>query len=332
MLEIDNIKKSYGDLPVLDILSWKVAKGESVALLGANATGKSTLLELIAGLITDYEGTVKLDSRILRGPTRRIGIVLQNPVMFSTSVARNVGFGLDGMTRRERSGKVADALRMVGLEGLQRRNARTLSEGQKQRVAIARTLALEPEILLLDEPSASVDRQSARKIAAILTDLNRRRNVTIIVATHDLELARMVAVRTDILTHGRPVPYIAGNVYSGRAVVKDGEMQVIIGSDLCIIASGVYSGDVDIAIPPEQVVLSSEALSSSMRNSMRGRLVSLSETGDKIQAVVDIGVPIVTVITPHSLSGMGITIGDEVYASFKAHGVMVFPREWSNKV
>ncbi len=327
MLKLDNIKKVYGSLEVLDIPSWEVARGESVALLGANATGKTTLLEIIAGLIQPTSGTVFYEGKPVHQPVGDIGLVLQNPVMFSSTVAGNVGFGIrgNGLSKLQRVERINETLHMVGLDGLQGRNARKLSAGQKQRVAIARTLAMKPKLLLLDEPSASVDRESVAHIAEILTKLNDKEGMTLIVSTHDLSFAKRIAKRTDQLQSGYPVPYISGNLFTGRAREENGETIVMIGDGAAIVVGGKYQGDVDIAIPPENIVVSMEPLSSSMRNNLHGKVIRLSDEGNSIEVVIDIGVPLVAVLTKGSLDKLGVTIGDEVYASFKAHGIMVFP-------
>lgn len=329
MLKLENIKKAYGSLLVLDIPSWEVADGESVALLGANATGKTTLLEIIAGLLRPSEGTVYYDGNPVVRPVRDIGIVLQNPVMFSTSVAGNVGFGIreNGLTREQKKTRINDALSMVGLEGLEERNALKLSEGQKQRVAIARALAMKPGLLLLDEPSASVDRESAKLITEILADLNANEGMTLIVATHDLNFARRIARRTDLLQNGRTMPYISGNIFTGNAKVENEETLITIGESTIIVAGGTYSGTVDVAIPPENIVVSTQPLRSSMRNSVTGKVTGLAGEENRIEVVIDIGVPLVALLTKSALTDLGITIGDDVYASFKAHGVIVSPRK-----
>jgi tungstate transport system ATP-binding protein len=328
MLKIENIKKTYGSIHVLDIQSWEVADGESVALLGANATGKTTLLEIIAGLIPATSGKVLYDAALVTRPISEIGIVLQNPVMFAASVSGNVAFGINrnGLSRDEKSAKIRDALSMVGLEGFERRDARKLSEGQKQRVAIARALALDPKLLLLDEPSASVDRESAAHIAGILADLNEKNGMALIVATHDLDFARRTAKRTDILRNGNPMPYISGNIFTGAARIENEETTITIGDGTTIVAGGKYSGSVDVAIPPENIVVSNDTLHSSMRNSIRGRVTSLKAEENRVEVIIDIGVPLVALLTKSALNELGITVGDTVHASFKAHGIIISPR------
>lgn len=328
MLKLDNIKKVYGSLEVLDIPSWEVARGESVALLGANATGKTTLLEIIAGLIQPTSGSVFYEGKPVCRPVGDIGIVLQNPVMFSSTVAGNVGFGIHTkkLSKSRSVERINEALHMVGLDGLQGRNALKLSEGQKQRVAIARTLAMKPKLLLLDEPSASVDRESVAHIAEILTTLNSKEGMTLIVSTHDLDFAKRIAKRTDQLQGGHPVPYISGNLFTGKAREENGETVVTIGDVTTVVVGGEHRGDVDIAIPPENIVVSIEPLTSSMRNNLPGKVVRMSDEGNSIEIVIDIGVPLVVMLTKASLDKLDVTIGDEVYASFKAHGIMVFPR------
>ncbi len=334
LLRLENLKKDYGPLKVLDIPSWEIHAAESVALLGANATGKTTLLEIIAGLLQQTTGKVEFKGKAISGPCKGIGIVLQNPVMFSTSVRGNVRYGLAGspLNRKDKDRIVDEALDQVGLSGLANRKAFTLSEGQKQRVAIARALARQPELLLLDEPTASVDSENVARISETLKRLNRDNGLTYIVATHDIELATNAASTNYILENGYPFHRTAGNILHGVAEMEGDASVVLLDNGVRVMVSGKHSGNVDILVPADQVVLSRERIQSSMRNSFKGRITGLIENRGCVKVTVDIGIPLEIIITMGAMRDLGVTIGEEVFTSFKALGVQVIRRDGSGNL
>ena len=153
MIELRGIIAAYGQTPVLDLEHLAFSMRAISALTGPNGSGKSTLLMILAGLITPRQGKVLLNGRDITGrPVREIGIVLQRPVLFAGTVKSNVEYGLKchGLPPLERKNRVHEALAMTGLMSLAGRNRRQLSGGEIQRVALARSLALNPEVLLLD--------------------------------------------------------------------------------------------------------------------------------------------------------------------------------------
>ena len=208
-LEITAVHKSYGEQPVLRGLDLSVPAGSFTSILGPSGSGKTTLLRLIAGFERADSGTVRLGDEIVDDARhhvapdrRRVGFVPQDGSLFPhLSVAQNVGFGLP---RRERAGaKVADLLELVGLSGLERRYPHQLSGGQQQRVALARALAIEPSLVLLDEPFASLD---ASLRAAVRQDVRRvlkEAGSTALLVTHDQDEALSLADRVAVLREGR---------------------------------------------------------------------------------------------------------------------------------
>jgi iron(III) transport system ATP-binding protein len=208
-LEITGIHKSYGAHPVLRGLDLAVAAGSFTSILGPSGSGKTTLLRVIAGFERADRGVVRLGAEVvdsfesyLTPDRRRIGFVPQEGSLFPhLSVEQNVGFGLQ---RRERRGKrVGELLEMVGLSGLERRYPHQLSGGQQQRVALARALAIQPTLVLLDEPFASLD---ASLRAALRRDVRRvlkEAGTTAVLVTHDQDEALSLADRVAILGGGR---------------------------------------------------------------------------------------------------------------------------------
>lgn len=189
-----------------------VKTGEFCGLLGANGSGKTTLLKIMDGLIRDYQGSVLLDnSDILKLHSREIyrkmGLVFQNPddQLFASSVFEDVAFGPRNMGFAETTvaEKVTAALEQVEMAGLAAKNIHHLSYGQKKRVCIAGLLAMGHEILLLDEPTAGLDPVGEQRMMELLHKLNRDNLVTIVMATHSVDLAPLFLDRLHILSKGR---------------------------------------------------------------------------------------------------------------------------------
>ncbi|MBI1376381.1 MAG: ATP-binding cassette domain-containing protein [Frankiales bacterium] len=207
-LVVEGLSVSLGGRPVLDSVSLHVAPEESVALLGPSGVGKSTLLRVVAGLVTADAGAVRWDGADL-GPVpayrRRIGLVFQDAVLFPhRDVAQNVAYGLEvaGMPAEERAREVELLLALVDLGGLGSRPVDTLSGGQAQRVALARALAARPRLLLLDEPFGALDRDLRERLGTEVRDLLRTLGIPAVHVTHDPDEARRVADRVLALVPG----------------------------------------------------------------------------------------------------------------------------------
>ncbi len=209
MLEIEGVTTSFGVKIALDDLSLDVSAGEVVALLGASGSGKSTLLRVVAGLQRPDTGRVQLDGQDLAPvpPHRRgIGLVFQDHALFHhRDVAANVAFGLrmrgDAPDQIDR--RVGELLELVGLPGFERRSVATLSGGEQQRIALARALAPEPRILLLDEPLGSLDRPLRERLLADLDGLFTAIDLTALYVTHDQAEAFRLGDRIALIREGR---------------------------------------------------------------------------------------------------------------------------------
>ncbi|WP_420103927.1 sulfate/molybdate ABC transporter ATP-binding protein [Bosea sp. (in: a-proteobacteria)] len=210
---IEAVAKSFETFQALRGVSLDIQGGELVALLGPSGSGKTTLLRVVAGLESADSGRVLFgdtDTRQLSLRDRRIGFVFQHYALFRTmTVADNVAFGLRSRPRRERPSeaeigkRVAELLELVQLPGLARRYPTQLSGGQRQRVALARALAIEPQVLLLDEPFGALDAKIRKDLRGWLRDLHARTGHTTIFVTHDQEEALELADRVAILHDGR---------------------------------------------------------------------------------------------------------------------------------
>lgn len=202
MLSVVDLCVAFEGSPVLDRVSFEVATGEVVALLGPSGSGKTTLLRVVAGLQPADSGSVLLDGRSLDGvPAHRrsIGLVFQDEQLFPhLDVRANVAFGLRmaGRSRQEQVARVDELLALVGLPGFADRRVTSLSGGEAKRVALARSLAPAPAVLLLDEPLTGLDPELHDRLATDLATLLRRTGTTALMVTHDLAEAATIADRT----------------------------------------------------------------------------------------------------------------------------------------
>ena len=193
----------FGAAEALRGVNLTLHRGERLALVGANGSGKTTLLRLLHGLVPCSSGSRRLAAD---GPPPAVAMLFQRPFVLSLSVRQNLGVALwlRGVPRAERSARAADALRRVGLEGQAGRPARDLSGGQQQRLALARAWALRPDLLLLDEPTASLDSSAKREIESLIEEIAAD-GVTLVMSTHNLGQAKRLAQRVAYLEAGQVV-------------------------------------------------------------------------------------------------------------------------------
>lgn len=219
-LEIENLSFSYHiGKPVLSDISFQAAENETIGLIGANGVGKSTLLKLLVGLISGYQGSLRMNGmeinkKNLTKIRKQIGYVFQDSdsQLFLSTVYEDVAFGPEnyGYSREEVQQRAMKALQKVHMEGLKDRQIYRLSGGQKKLVSIATILSLQPEMILLDEPTIALDPRNRRNIIRIIKEMEGTR----IIATHDLDMVLDTCERTILLSHGQ--------------IVKDGDTETIL--------------------------------------------------------------------------------------------------------
>src|SRR5213592_4076801 len=217
MLELVAVRHRYDGRVVLDIERFTVAPGSGVAIVGPNGSGKSTLLRLLALLERPSEGEVRLDGVAVAGagPRRRITLVEQRPVLLRGTVRENLEFGLQvrGIRRTEVNRRVDTVAGRLGITPLLHRRRHELSDGEVQRVAVARALAVEPDVLLLDEPASSADRAAAQTLYRALAEERARRPLAVCLASHQLEDAYRWADDVRALAEGRLSPVTPENLF-----------------------------------------------------------------------------------------------------------------------
>ncbi|WP_419992904.1 ABC transporter ATP-binding protein [Streptomyces boninensis] len=211
-LEISGLHKTYTDdysgeeVTAIDDVSFAVEQGEFVSVLGPSGCGKTTVLNIVAGFVDLTAGDVVVDGRPVAGPGPDRGVVFQSHALFPwKTVLGNVVFGLRmrGVPRDERTARAEEFLELVGLSGFEHRYPHELSGGMQQRLGVARVLANEPAVMLMDEPFASIDAQTRRKLQEDLTGIFESRRPTVFFVTHDVDEAVFLSDRVVVLS-GRP--------------------------------------------------------------------------------------------------------------------------------
>jgi len=358
LIEIVDLSHGYGKREVLKGLNLGVGKGEVFALIGPTGAGKTTLLRILDLLEVPGAGEIYFDGKCVPRSgkqrleiRRRMSFIQQKPHVFNLSVYDNIACGL--RWRRESRNKTAEKvdriLEMVGLEGYRNRNARTLSGGEAQRVALARCLVLEPEVLLLDEPTANLDPVSTVKIEQLISQVATQYSTTMVLATHDMSQGQQLAHRLGVLLEGKlaqtgnatdifrspqdeRVAHFVGmeNIMYGVITANhEGIATIDVGAGNAIEAVSNWrtAKEVCACVRPEDITLALSSLQSSARNSFPGRVARISTLGPLSRVEIDCGIRLVALVTRMSAEEMSLRVGGEVYATFKATGVHIMERE-----
>lgn len=358
MIETVNLGQGYGGQYVLKNVNLKIERGEVFSLIGPTGAGKTTLLRLLDLLELPSSGRIYFDGidvardRHKRlGVRRRMSFVQQKPVVFGMSVYDNVACG-PRWRRQEDDAvrqKVEAVLELVGMSEYRARNARTLSGGETKRVAIARALATDPEVLLLDEPTANLDPVSASKIEEVLARVIREQRPTVIMATHDMPQGQRLAGRIGVLMNGeilqigssgdiftspgsKEVAEFVGveNILAGTVVARDDSLVTVALSSnsgtIQAVSDYNVGESVYALIRPEDITLTLSRDISSARNTFTGRIARVASVGPLLRVEIDCGFPLFGLVTKRSAEEMGITVGTTVYSSFKASAVGIIKR------
>ncbi len=351
MIELKNISHTLGSFTLKNI-SFQVERGTYFVLLGESGAGKSVLLELITGLLHPHQGVLLFQGRdITFDPiqSREIGLVYQDQSLFPhLSVRQNISYPLrcSKRSKQEIQNIVNDLAEKVGISHLLDRIPGTLSLGEAQRTALARTLATHPKLLLLDEPLASLDVQAKAEMRSLLRKLNRD-GLTIIHVTHDyreaLSLAGQLAVMEngalaqtgtpeEIFDHPKS-EFIASftgikNFYKGRiqrisddlALFKIAELEFDVVTDL-------PDNDGYLLLRTQDITLSNHPSETSSRNHIKGTVTEIEPVRLGVEITVDIGIPITAVITRESMKKLGITLDRPLWVNFKATAAQFLAEE-----
>ena len=359
LIEVVGLSHSYDEREVLKSLNLSIGRGEVFALIGPTGAGKTTLLRIIDLLEIPSLGKIYFDGKCIPRSgkqrleiRRRMSFIHQKPQVFNLNVYDNVACGLRwrGEKKHRIAEKVDHILEIVGLEGYKNRNARTLSGGEAQRVALARALVLEPEVLLLDEPTANLDPISTAKIEQLISYVAGQHNTTMIMATHDMSQGQQLAGRIGVLLDGKlvqtgnasdifrspkneEVANFVGmeNIIEGVIIANnEGVATISIGANAVEAVSSYPVGrEVYACIRPEDITLALSRTRSSARNSFHAKVTQVASFGPLSRVEINCGFRLVALVTKMSAEELNLQEGMEGYATFKATGVHIIERKTS---
>lgn len=356
VLSCEGLQQRYYGVTVVDVDQLDLHAGEVLAILGPNGSGKSTLFRLLMLLERASEGVIRLNGKPVKAgegeATSRLAGVFQRPYLFSGSVRSNIEYGLRRIPEAERRTRVTRVLDELALGPLASADVRTLSGGEAQRVALARALVLEPDVLLLDEPTATLDVTIQRRFREDLGRVARRRARAVLLITHDAADAFALADRVAVMQKGRIVqlgtpeqlvldphtPFVAA--FTGAELLLDGYVTLLDdglalvrvggGGELwCAIAPGSEVGighPVHVAYRPEDVTLSSPGIhsGSSARNAIDLRITGIRPAGGLVRVSLAGSIEIVATLTRVSAQNLNIALGSEITAHLKVAALRVF--------
>ena len=335
MLELRGIRHRYNGRLVLDLDQFIVPRGALLAVVGHNGAGKSTLLRLLALLETPTEGQVLFSGALVpkrarAALRRRVTLVEQRPILFRGTVRQNLEYGLElrGTARTAMNGIIGDLVERLGLASLLNRRRHELSDGEVQRVAVGRALAVRPDVLLLDEPLSSADRAAATALYQTLAAERAARPFAICVASHQLEEAYRWADSIRALAEGRLSPVTPENLFRVDLPAGEGVKHVHIGGgaiDVAVMTDRV--GPAVLAVAPSDIFVSLQPLTTSARNVFSGRItgMSIERRGAGVHVRADMGgVELVAAVTAEAARDLALAPGKTVFFSFKATAVQVF--------
>ncbi len=292
-VELRSVSKRYGAVTAVDSVSFTIEAGNLVTLLGPSGCGKTTTLRMIAGLEVPSEGTILIGNEdVTRLPpsARDVSMVFQSYALFPhMTVMENVSYGLAGQPKAEQREKAEEGLRLVGLEGYEKRLPSELSGGQQQRVACARALVLEPRVLLFDEPLSNLDAKLRRRMRDDIRELQQNLGLTSVYVTHDQEEALAVSDRIIVMNRGaiaqegapadlyeRPADAFVADFIGGANLVdcevtgRDGDSALVqVGPLRLSVRSGHKVGAAKLVVRPASVELHATAVPDSLPAEIR---------------------------------------------------------------
>lgn len=326
LYELTDVSMTHDGRRILDVDRLRLEMGQTYSLQGPNGAGKSTLLGVLAFLTPPHAGIVRFAGQgvtwsesELRPLRRQVGLVEQHPIMFSRSVRENVGFGLKlrGVSGQELSRRVDEALDLVGLSHLAKAHAPRLSGGETQRVAIARALACAPQVLLLDEPTASVDTQNRTVIEQIVADMRDGRDMTIVLCTHNRSQAWALCPNVIYMEEGRVVSRALGNVFAGKFFEDGGQVWCRVADAFCVPVDTPLRGRGRVVMAPECIGLT--RVSGPGPN--RGLIFRIELEGPQVEVSVDLGRPLRVQMSFADFQEQNLTVGAWVEARIAAAGI-----------
>jgi len=334
IFKVRNLKKVYNGKIVLDVDNFNFQEGKIYAIVGPNGSGKTTLLNILNLLEKPDEGQIFFYDQEITNKSnsdtleirRRMTLVNQDPFLFHSTVYDNIAYGLKIrlIPSKVQKSRIRSALNIVGLSGFKDRKANQLSGGEAQRVVIARALVIEPEVLFLDEPTANIDQKHIDVVERIIKKIKKEIKTTVIFTTHDLSQAYRLADEVISILDGKIIKKVPENLLRGEIKEEDGLKWFKVTENIKFAIVSEKNGLVYISIDPRDIILSYEQFQSSARNSFLGKITKIIEQNHLVKLEIDIGIPLVVIITRESFFKMNFNLGSKVYLTFKASAVKLY--------
>lgn len=331
------VTKSFEDIDALRGIDLDI-EDELLGIIGYSGVGKTTLLKLLAGLEVPTMGALKYHDTLITNENlaflrKNATMIFQTPLFLRGDVFTNIAYGLRIRKTSENiiKERVEQVLETVRLSGLAHRDTRELSGGEQQRVALARALVLDPEVLLLDEPTSNLDPSNASIINDVLREESDDR--VIVIATHDLPQVSRLADRVLFLKDGviseegtpeqiEAITRFTENIFTGISRHVGGVSTIKV-DDIELRFTEPVEGRVSIHVRPQDIILSKDWIETSARNQFRGPIVGVEEKNGIVMISVDVGLVFRVQITRKSFDEMELSLGKEINISFKASSVIV---------
>jgi putative spermidine/putrescine transport system ATP-binding protein len=364
LIRIEQVKKSFGKKQVLQGVTLEVSNHELLSLVGPSGCGKTTTLNVVAGLCQPDEGSVTIDDTLLDGrrgdrlvhvnpSDRKVGYVFQEYALFPhMTVSDNISYGLRARhwPQKELKERTQKLLQFVGLVDHAQHYPPELSGGQKQRIALARALAIEPNVLLLDEPLAALDPRTRETLRADLKKMLGTLEVTSIYVTHELTEAYTMSDRIAVMGPGRiqqtghrdeiflrpnsafVAQFLGENVLSGRIISTSSSPTIAInGVEIFARIPSEANEKVLVTLRPEDIALThgssggNSEWNGSKYNNLNGTIIEIVRMRSVAEVTVDVGFQVKSMITSNSLEELGLREGEHVQVHFKKDALGISP-------
>ena len=325
LYSISQLEHGYNGIPVLKLDPCVIKQCSVHALIGPNGSGKSTLLNLLAFMTLPDKGQIsflgdKVDIHTLTKFRKKVGYVQQNPYLFNLTVFENIQLGLKyrGINKQTRESRAKQIIEQFGIENLKNKKPNELSGGETQKVAIARTLVLEPEVLLLDEPFTYLDKDFSLVLEEIISKIREAGTQSLIFSIHDFMRAQRLADQVWTLNNNKLIPEAPVNIFSGslnrdKNLFDTGKLKIVVPDD--------FDECDNIAVEAIHVVVSRTNIHTSMRNTFEGRINSIDQYDHGFVVKIDAGEFLIATITSSAQKDLDLKVGDSVWVSFKSTAI-----------
>lgn len=326
LYKLQNLAKLHSGRAVLDIDQLEIEAKKVYTLIGPNGAGKTTLLNILAfldfpsrGLLEFHGSSVIFDEKHYRELRKDVVIVDQYPILFTGPVWKNIDFGLKirRIPKNQRLARIKEVLELVGMENFADADAHRLSGGETKRIALARALAIEPRVLLCDEPTANVDTENQELILKILERCNREQQVSLIVATHYLSQSQRLADHTIILQNGRLSLSGRENIFPARCVKVERKRSIWRIADTLFLSVNSFDrsehNQVNVYIDPVNIIILPEnTIEGDSANIWQGHVRKAEKINSSVKITVACGVDLAILITEENYRKNPLEIGEEV--------------------